>query len=111
MNHFYWRILCVTLGIIFSSAEISAQETQLSEEKILKAENDIMAMNEIELRAFVGVLVDCNIITYIANEQSRIVCHSTRKKYQIKYQRDRAVDHVLRLLELEAAIKSGAATR
>jgi hypothetical protein len=112
MNKPYWKIFCVAVGIILFATGISAQqETRLSEEKILKAENDIMAMSEVELRAFVGVIVDCSIITYLTNEQSRIVCHSTRQKYRIEYQRDRAVDSVLYLLELEASIKSGAATR
>jgi hypothetical protein len=101
----FCKVIFAAVGIMFSALATSAQEEILvPDEKVLRAERDILAMGEAELRAFVGALIDCNISSYMTNEQARTTCFLSRRKYQIEYGRDRAIDDVLLVLETSAAL-------
>jgi hypothetical protein len=103
MSRRFLKILCLSIAIATPAMAAGAQQEPLiAEDKLAKAESDIMAMDQTELRAFVGVLVDCHIVNFLVDAQARIVCFSSRTKYEIEYRRDRAVDSVLDLLHLAA---------
>jgi len=109
MGGFTRKTLCIAIGLL-SSVTLSfsqdgnriAQRTeqQIFDDKLPQAEADIMRMDEAELRAFTGVLVDCRYVALNAGPHFRMVCNSARQKYRIEYGRDRAVDYVMTMLEV-----------
>ena len=109
MLRFSCKTLCAAIVIVLAASPSFAQsgssvppksDKQIFDEKLPQAEADIAAMDETELRAFIGVLVDCKYLTQIAGAHFRVACNTARQKYRIEYARDRAVDYVMKMLEV-----------
>jgi hypothetical protein len=119
MGRLSCKALSIAIGILFAAGAPFAQDgnkvaqrsdKQILDEKLPEAENDVMKMDEAELRAFVGVLTDCRYSTLLAGMHFRVVCNSARQKYRTEYSRDRAVDYVLTMLEVACERNLTAAT-
>lgn len=110
MNRRFLKGFCVASGLLCFAAGAAAQDNAIfSADRMARAEGDIAKMDETELRSLAAVVVDCSFFRVTKGPEALEACQRTREKYEIEYVRGRAIDDVLRLLQIVTTVQSGQA--